>query len=147
MSEKANANVLGGQVGDHFSYRHFETGSSPNVDHQQRWKLLESIANQAPGLSQKGLEPLASAIKPSYLSPVALEKDSLHVQEKRAEPVQSVDSSSIHDGTKRTSPLSTSSQKPPFDHLFKAYSGSVEEPEHNDHKKASLKSLLRQINS
>lgn len=150
MSKEFSDNALDGQVGNHFFYQQFESDGFSRTEHQQRWKLLESIANQAPQAHQasrelqKAASPYSTVTEPAYHLQQALKESSLSMPVTSVEPVQRTSSLG---GSDVSTQRPVVSQGAHFGHLFKAYSENGGEPEQSDPKQASLKSLLRQINS
>ncbi|WP_172116113.1 hypothetical protein [Halomonas hibernica] len=153
MSEENSVNGLDGKVGNYFSYQQFESDNHSRIEHQQRWKLLESIANQAPQTHQAAREPkkvaspFSAVAEPVYRSQSMPQENSLSRPVTSAEPVQRASSVNEADGIHHNTQHRVASRGAHFDHLFEAYSEKRGEPEQADPKQAPLKSLLRQINS
>ncbi|WP_141393032.1 hypothetical protein [Halomonas sp. JB37] len=133
--------MLSEQFGADFEYQQFRSDEAYSHD-QQRWKLLDGIAKQAPGASPKSVErsrPIA--VPPVY----AQEREQPPVQQavpyrlENKQPTSGVDASHQH-------PVDKPATQRSFGHLFQSYTDSNDDAQSNHRQGTSLKALIRQIN-
>ncbi|MDN7132751.1 hypothetical protein JNO04_10360 [Halomonas sp. MC140] len=142
MDKNTDIGALREQFGADVEYQQFTSDVAYSHD-QQRWKLLDGIAKQAPGTTQKSVErsrPIA--VPPVY----AHEREQPPVQQ--AVPARLENKSPAPRGDlSREHSIGKPSKQRSFGHLFQAYTDNNDDAQSNHQQGTSLKALLRQINT
>ncbi|WP_235039832.1 hypothetical protein [Vreelandella profundi] len=142
MDKSTDIGTLSERLGEDFEYQQFTSDVAYSHD-QQRWKLLDGIAKQAPGTTQKIVE----RSRPIAIPPI-------YVQEREQPPVQQAVLSRLEDKSptprvdiSRQHPIEKPSKQRSFGHLFQSYTDNNDDAQSNHQQGTSLKALLRQINT
>ena len=142
MDKSTDIGALREQFGADVEYQQFTSDVAYSHD-QQRWKLLDGIAKQAPGTTQKSVE----RSRPIPVPPV-------YAQERKQPPVQQAAPSRLENkqptprvDVSRQHPVDKPATQRSFGHLFQAYTDNNDDAQSNHQQGTSLKALLRQINT
>lgn len=142
MDKSTDIGALSEQLGADFEYQQFTPDVAYSHD-QQRWKLLDGIAKQAPGATPKSGE----RSKPIAVPPV-------YAQEREQSPVQQAVPAHLENkpptprvDVSRQYPSKKPSKQRSFGHLFQSYTDNNDDAQSNHHQGTSLKALLRKINT